>query len=121
MPAREAMSAALAGGPRTVLMDLSRAAHDDRVAMVLVLVMRRHAERHGVRVHLLGASPWLTEQLRKSGLIALFGSGMDQVRDVRASGLTIPVSRPESRPVAIPRSGQRLPFPSWHRSFAAKA
>jgi anti-anti-sigma regulatory factor len=72
-PAREAMGIALRERGKMIILDLSAAAHDERISRILVLVMRRHAERHGVRLHLTGASPSFIDELASHGLAVLFG------------------------------------------------
>jgi hypothetical protein len=71
-PARLAMGAALAYRTPTVVVDLGDCSHGSRTARILLLVMRRHAHRHGVRLHVAGASPVMIGELARSGLYGLF-------------------------------------------------
>ncbi|WP_163507538.1 STAS domain-containing protein [Fodinicola acaciae] len=85
-PARSAMEAALAYRRRTIVLDLGDCSHEDRTARTLILMMRRHAERHGVRLQLAGASSELVAELTRSGLYGLFdwSDGTNETNTVRS-------------------------------------
>jgi anti-anti-sigma regulatory factor len=71
-PARLAMGVALAHRTPTIVVDLGECSHDSRTGRILLMVMRRHADRHGVRLRVAGASPTMVGELRRSGLHQLF-------------------------------------------------